>query len=78
MDNEDIKTLFGKRLRQLRIQRGYSQEEFAGKCGLDRTYISSLERGKRNISLKNIESITIALDISFTKFFSELDGHDGN
>ena len=42
---------FGKRVRELRRTKGVSQEAFAAECGLDRTYISGIERGKRNVSL---------------------------
>jgi transcriptional regulator with XRE-family HTH domain len=52
---------FGKRMRDLRKSTGLSQEAFADACGLDRTYISSIERGHRNVSLRNIEAIANAL-----------------
>jgi transcriptional regulator with XRE-family HTH domain len=50
----DIAQRFGLRLRELRSRLGISQEVFADKCGLDRTYISGIERGKRNVSLGNL------------------------
>ena len=50
----NVKKLFGKRIRELRTDRGWSQEEFACQVGLDRSYIGSVERGERNISLENI------------------------
>ena len=53
-----------ERLRLLRTGKGLSQEAFAAKCGLDRTYISGIERGKRNVSLRNIQSLAQALHIS--------------
>jgi len=55
---------FGNRLRELRRERGISQEAFADKCGVDRTYISGIERGRRNVALRNIEAIAKALRIS--------------
>jgi transcriptional regulator with XRE-family HTH domain len=58
---------FGSRVRQLRQARGLSQEAFADKCGLDRTYISGIERGKRNVALRNIESIARALGVSIAE-----------
>ena len=61
---------FGGRVRQLRLEKGWSQERFALECGLDRTYISGLEKGKRNVSLKNISKICDCLDISLSEFFS--------
>ncbi|GJL67714.1 MAG: transcriptional regulator [Nitrospirales bacterium] len=63
----NIAESFGDRVRQLRREKGLSQESFADKCGLDRTYISGIERGKRNISLRNIEVIAKALQISISK-----------
>jgi transcriptional regulator with XRE-family HTH domain len=64
---EDIAVRFGKRLRERRMARGLSQEAFAQAAGLDRTYISGIERGKRNVSLRNIEVIAQALDVSISE-----------
>jgi len=58
---------FGNRIRDLRKAQGFSQEAFADKCGLDRTYISGIERGKRNVALCNIEAIAKAFSISISK-----------
>jgi len=58
---------FGNRVRELRRARGISQEAFADKCGLDRTYISGIERGKRNVALCNIEAIARALGVSISE-----------
>lgn len=55
--------LFGERLRELRLARGLSQEDLADAAGLDRTYVSSCERGKRNISLTNIYRLARALGV---------------
>ena len=66
---QDPKSLFGKRVRQLRQQRGWSQEFLAFESNLDRTYISSVERGKRNISLINIIKIAEALKIDPQELF---------
>lgn len=60
---------FGEKVRSLRKERGMSQEKFAELCGLDRTYISGIERGTRNVSLKNIETIAHALGISKSDLF---------
>jgi transcriptional regulator with XRE-family HTH domain len=67
----DFKVLFGKRLRELRMARGLSQEELAFAAGLDRTYVSSCERGKRNISLENIYKLAAALGVKPEQFFQE-------
>ena len=54
---------FGETVKRLRAQKGWSQEDLAAKCGLHRTYIGSIERGGRNVSLLNIEKIAKALGI---------------
>ncbi len=60
----DIQKKFGDKLRELRKQKGLSQEDLALKSGLHRTYISDIERGSRNLSLKNIERIAKALGLA--------------
>ena len=64
-----IRKDFGKRLRQLRKARGFSQESLALASNLDRTYVSSVERGERNISLINICKMALALGVSPKEFF---------
>lgn len=63
MDEEDIKRRFGGRLHELRRRRGLSQEQLASLAGMDRTYVSSCERGARNISLVNIGKLATALAV---------------
>lgn len=58
-----IAITFGQNVRKYRIQQNISQEELAHTCGLHRTYIGSIERAERNITLKNAEKIAIALNI---------------
>lgn len=71
--NVDIRIKIGKRLRELRTKKGLSQEKFSFICELDRTYIASIEQGKRNVSVANIEKIANALDMTVYEFFkSEL------
>ena len=53
----------------IRERKGISQETLAEKAGLDRTYVSSVERGKRNISLENIARLSRALKVSIQEFF---------
>lgn len=65
--NKDILIKFGKRVRDLRKENGLSQEELAHKAGFHRTYIGMIERAERNITLSNIEKISIALNVSITK-----------
>ena len=59
----DIRIRFGRRLRELREARKFSQEELAFRSGLHRAYVSSTERGQRNVSLVNIEKLANALDV---------------
>lgn len=66
----DIKILVGKRVKELRNKLGISQEELADIAELDRTYITSVECGKRNISIVNIEKLAKALKVSLSDFFS--------
>jgi transcriptional regulator with XRE-family HTH domain len=58
---------FGNRVRELRKAQGLSQNAFADKCGLDRTYISGIEQGKRNVALCNIEVIARSLAVSISE-----------
>ncbi|MDL1896375.1 helix-turn-helix transcriptional regulator [Anaerolineae bacterium CFX7] len=60
---------FGRRVRELRQAKGLSQEKLAELANLHRTYISSVELGERNVSLKNIEAFANALDVSITELF---------
>ena len=72
MKNE-IRVKFGKTLRRLRKNQGVSQEVFADKCDLHRTYISDIERGERNVSLENIEKIANVLNIQVSELFREVE-----
>ena len=66
----DIRVLVGNRIRTLRQQKNISQESLAALCALDRTYISGVESGKRNISIVNIEKIALSLDLDLKTFFN--------
>ena len=70
MDGEDdILERFGQRLRQLRKSQGYSQEDFALECGLDRSYVGAIERGERNLSLRNIRTFAAKLNVTLAELF---------
>ena len=64
-----IQLQFGKKLREIRLSKGISQEDLAEKAGLHRTYVSSVERGERNISLVNIGRLAKALGIKTKELF---------
>lgn len=74
----DITIQFGARVRQLRQARSLSQEALADLAGLDRTYISSVERGQRNISLRNIEAIADALGVGLADLLKGLGSKAGD
>jgi DNA-binding XRE family transcriptional regulator len=65
----DLLDYLGKRIRDLRKEKGFSQEEFAFQCNLDRTYISDIELGKRNVSIINLSNIADALGVPLFKLF---------
>jgi len=70
---EKILSNFGNAVRQIRKNKGISQEVLADMCELHRTYLSDVELGKRNISLENIEKIACALDMTVSELFQEVD-----
>ena len=67
----DIVKVFGTNLKKYRNALGISQEAFADKCGMHRTYISAIECYRRSISLENIQRIADALEIDTYKLFVE-------
>jgi transcriptional regulator with XRE-family HTH domain len=69
----EIKEKIGLRIKELRKTKGLSQEQLALKADLDRTYMASVENGKRNVAIVNIEKIIIALEESFESFFKGFD-----
>ncbi len=68
-----IQEQLGLRVRELRRVQGLSQEAFADECDLDRTYIGGIERGERNVSLRNIAVIAKALGISISELMQGVD-----
>ncbi len=68
--SKEITVLFGQRVKALRLQAGLSQEAFSDKCGLDRTYISGIERGVRNPTLEVIGVIADGLEIELAVLFN--------
>jgi transcriptional regulator with XRE-family HTH domain len=68
----DIAARFGAQIREFRKAKGLSQEAFADLCGLDRTYVGGIERGERNVALRNIERIAKALGVSVSALTADL------
>jgi transcriptional regulator with XRE-family HTH domain len=67
-----IRNKFGKRVRELRLEKGWSQEELADKVGLHRTYVGAIERGEQNTSIDNIAKLAKTLGVSLEQLFEEL------
>ena len=67
---DDIKKAFGVRIQQLRKAHGMSQEKFALQINMDRTYYASVEAGRRNISIVNIQKIANGLNVSLADLFN--------
>lgn len=65
----DIQKKFGRRVKELRTEKKISQETLAFDADIERAYVSHLENGRRNISIKNMEKILNALGVSFADFF---------
>lgn len=68
---KDILKLLGGKVRDQRIKKGLSQEEFADLAGLDRTYVSGIERGVRNPTVRTLKTIADALDMSISELLEE-------
>jgi transcriptional regulator with XRE-family HTH domain len=66
----DIKLKIGQRIRELRKELAISQESLAYKAEVDRTYITDVENGRRNVSVEILERIIIALEVSISEFFN--------
>jgi transcriptional regulator with XRE-family HTH domain len=67
----DIKKKFGKQVKKLRLEKGLSQEALAYEANLDRTYIPSIEKGERNVSITVIEQIANALKVKISDLLDE-------
>ncbi|MBC8053437.1 MAG: helix-turn-helix transcriptional regulator [Sphingobacteriaceae bacterium] len=65
-----IKVKVGQRIKSLRSKLGISQEALANKAGIDRTYVTDVENGRRNIAIENLEKLILALDTTLSDFFS--------
>jgi transcriptional regulator with XRE-family HTH domain len=64
--SSNARRIFAQRLRQIRQIRGLSQEELADMAGLHRTYVGSVERSERNVSIDNMERLAKALEVDIT------------
>jgi transcriptional regulator with XRE-family HTH domain len=73
MASDDVLSRLGRRVRALRAERGISQERLAAMAQLHRTYVSGVERGKRNVSLVNLARIAHALQVSLSDLLVGVD-----
>jgi transcriptional regulator with XRE-family HTH domain len=64
----------GRRIRELRTEQGYSQEAFADKCGVHRTFMGTVERGESNLSFQNIAKVATTLGVPLATLFRDLEG----
>lgn len=71
---DDLLHRLGQRIRDLRSQRGWSQEEFADICRVHRTYMGHLERGEKNVSITSVVRVSGALGITLSELFAGVDG----
>ena len=76
MVQEELEERFGVLVQRLRKARGYSQEGFALRVGIHPTYLNSIEKGKRNVSIRTANRIAEALDLTLVGLFSELEQKD--
>ncbi len=72
MSTENITVRFGLRLRKLRKEKGWTQVQMADALGVDRSYISDMEQGKKNVCLPTMEVIALGFEISIAKLISRL------
>ena len=68
----NIRVAFGKRIRQVRLAKGFTQESLADTIGLHRTYIGNIERGEESVSVDNAAKIAKALKVSLSELFKGL------
>ncbi len=72
----NLQRKFGLVIKELRLEKGLSQESLANQSDIDRTYISDIEKGERNISLKIIERLSETLQISLSELFKKIEKYE--
>ena len=70
---QELQKFLGNRIRELRREKGFSQESFADHCGLHRTYMGAIERGEHNLTIQTALTIARGLDITVSQLLSEID-----
>lgn len=69
----DVCAAFGRSVRALRHRQGMSQEDLAARSGLDRSYVGGIERGERNVSLRNIKALADGLEVPLADLMRDVD-----
>jgi len=77
MGDEALVKKFGRTVRRLRSEQGYSQEGFALRVGLHRTYVGNIERGEKAVTIVTANKLAGALGLTLTDLFAELEEDDG-
>ena len=70
---QDLQVILGKRIREFRSKKGFSQESFADHCGLHRTYMGGIERGERNLTIQTVLTISKGLDLTMSELLSGIE-----
>jgi len=73
MEKTSLTTKFGITVRQLRLEKGMSQEDFADECGLHRTYIGAIERGEKTVSIETARKVADALNLPVWKLLKRVE-----
>jgi transcriptional regulator with XRE-family HTH domain len=69
----ELQIVLGKRIRELRLKAGFSQESFADHCGLHRTYMGGVERGERNLTIQSVMTVATGLGISMSELLAGIE-----
>ena len=77
VQKELLKAL-GQRIRELRTQKGFSQEAFADHCGVHRTFMGTIERGESNLSFQNLVKVSTALETTLSELLAGIEKSAGN
>jgi transcriptional regulator with XRE-family HTH domain len=77
LEVEEILRALGQRIRELRAKQGYSQESFADKCGVHRTFMGTIERGESNLSFSNLVKVAGALGLTLSELLSGIEKRAG-
>jgi len=73
MEDKPLTKRFGSTVRRLRVAAGLSQEDFADLCGLHRTYVGSIERGEKSVTIETGNKLARALNLSLQQLFQEME-----